>query len=77
MAFALPGENMLHDLLCYILYDVALFSVLFESYIASGRVLTCAMNVCGLPPSETSFARCHSSPDHLDSPESSGNQCKF
>lgn len=61
MAFALPGDNMLHDLVYYILCHIALFSVLFESYIASGRVVTCAMNVCGLLPSERSFARCHSS----------------
>ena len=61
MAFALPGKNMLHDLVYYIFYRTALFLVLFESYIASGRVLTCAMNICGLLPWETSFARFHSS----------------
>ena len=50
MAFVLPGGNMLHSLVDYKLYHRVFFFVLFESYIASGRVLTCAMDVRGLLP---------------------------
>ena len=44
MTFASPGENMLYDLVYYILCHIAFFLVPFESYIASAR------NVYGLQP---------------------------
>ena len=47
-AFALVGEKSLHGLVYCILYHKALSLTLFESYIASGKVLKCAMNVRGM-----------------------------
>lgn len=47
---ALPGENMLHDPAYYIVDHRVYLLALFELYIALGRILPYAINVCRLLP---------------------------
>lgn len=50
MAFASPVENLLHDLVYYILYRRTFFLLLFGLYNASGSGLRSAMTEYGLLP---------------------------